>query len=217
MELVACNVVVAANQFNPTVFSQLWLFRTGIVAEDDFLPDHIVTDAFAQVPTRHFHLLITPATLQFTPARQQEGVAALVSEKVGAIVGALEHTPYTAVGLNFVWHEYPRQGETVNQLTRAIFFRPNIEPFASFDRPESRFGAYMSKDFETFRLKLDVKPVLLVTPPEGAPEDHRIQVAFNFHLALGPNDPVQAIQGALARWDAAKAEAQGIVDRMTRR
>ena len=43
-ELVNSNVVIAAQQFNPSVFSQIWLFRNNIVREDELLEgQHLFT------------------------------------------------------------------------------------------------------------------------------------------------------------------------------
>ena len=35
-ELINSNVVIAAQQFNPTVFSQIWLLRNKILRKDDW-------------------------------------------------------------------------------------------------------------------------------------------------------------------------------------
>ena len=55
-ELIGSSVVVVAQNFNPSVTSQLWLVRNGVVPEGDFLPGCIFTDLLVQVRTRRFKI-----------------------------------------------------------------------------------------------------------------------------------------------------------------
>src|SRR5262249_55230541 len=71
-ELVGSSVVIVARNFNPSVTSQLWLARNGVVEEGDFLPGCIFTDLLVQVRTRRFSLLFTPEQLQFVPEPGEE-------------------------------------------------------------------------------------------------------------------------------------------------
>src|SRR5258707_15829179 len=110
MEIVESNVVVAARQFNPSILTQLWLVRNGIVGEDEFLPGSVVTDGLCQFQTERFILIAIPNLLQVSlrPLVAVPDEGALMADNVGGMVRSLPHTPYSAVGLNFVWHETPR-------------------------------------------------------------------------------------------------------------
>src|SRR3954452_10956137 len=104
IQLAGSNVIIAARQFNPTVFSQLWLVRNELLAEEDFGPGYLFSEAVVQMATPQFLMLVVPSQLQFSPTDQVEDQQALIRGKVGRIVERLPHTPYVAVGLNFVWH-----------------------------------------------------------------------------------------------------------------
>src|SRR5258707_9842242 len=101
MPLISENVVVTANQFNPTIVTQLWLVQNGILTADE--GPGIYVPGFVQVKAREFELLVLLDRLQFVPTSEPGKRAELVAEKVGTIVRTLPHTPYVAAGLNFVW------------------------------------------------------------------------------------------------------------------
>src|SRR5579862_3971247 len=108
VERVGHNVVIAAHNLNPTISSQLWLVKQKIATEDAFLPGCVFTDPVVNVQAKDFTLLVLPEQFQFAPRVSRELERDLVIEKVGAFVRALPHTPYRAVGLNFLWHVQPK-------------------------------------------------------------------------------------------------------------
>lgn len=208
-ELVASNVVVTANQFNPSIVNQVWLLKNGIVSEDDFESAAIFAEGVSQIQTKLFQLLVVPQMLQFViKPGLAEKEESRIAQKVGSIVNALPHTPYVAIGLNFVWH-LKEESEGMRELTRRLFFKPGRPPFSLFDVPDARFGAYLSKDFDKLRLKLDIKPIV-VKEADKAEED-RLIFTFNFNKDLTPENAVSAIGESLLLWDAAKIEAKKIV------
>src|SRR5271166_1761428 len=103
-QLVGASVVITARQFNPSVMSQLWLVRQGLLAEDQMLPNFVFTDLLVQVRTQNFSLLVVPEQFQFFPQAKESEQQELIQQKVGRIVRSLPHTPFKAVGLNFTWH-----------------------------------------------------------------------------------------------------------------
>jgi hypothetical protein len=209
MELANSNVVIAARHFNPSILTQMWLVRRGVVREEEFGAASIFTEHLCQVNTQRFNLLVVPDMLQFAadPSVAQED--ALIAERVGGLVDALPHTPYTGIGLNFTWHEASKEATTA--LTRRLFFRPDVPPYTRFDVPDARFGSYLSKGFRTARLKLDIKPIT-VRRPEVPPEE-RLQFLFNFHKDLGGDGDtaVTDIHESLRLWGEAKRESESIV------
>jgi hypothetical protein len=214
-DLAISNVVVAANQLNPSIFKQLWLVKNGIVDEDDFGDGCLFSDPAVSVESEKFRLLVVPPQLQFVPKVPPEEQEQLVIEKVGAVVEALPHTPYTAVGLNFFWHLRPEDGN-VPALTRRLFHVPEKPLFRQFESEDSRFGGYFSKDILGCRLKLDIKPVFL-PPKEEAGNREVLQFAFNFHLDIPQDgeDAVTCIQRQLECWNDARDEATKIVKEAT--
>jgi hypothetical protein len=208
LESVGSNAVIVARQFNPSVIGQLWLVKSRLLEEGDFLPGCVFTDMAVQVNTREFDLMVVPQQCQFSPRVGRQREQELVVDKVGAIVESLPHTPYRAIGLNFTWRLVPESGD-VPTVSRGLFFveeRPLDREFAD---PSGRFGAYMSKDTLGGRLKLDVKPI---TVSQAGEDVERIQFAFNFHVDVEhEDDPVARINQVLRQWDAVREESSRIL------
>jgi hypothetical protein len=210
LELVGHNAVVVAHQFNPSVISQVWLVRNGIIVEEDIGSGCVFTDVVVQMHSEKFNLLVTPQQCQFAPPVDDDRPEELVVEKVGTLVQNLPHTPYNAMGLNFIWHATPPD---VCVASRNIFFNASSPLFGEFDTEDARFGAYMSKDALGCRLRLNIKPVV-VTPPGGEPLD-TLQFSFNFHRDVGnEDDPVASIMETLEKWNEASEMSEHIVHKV---
>jgi hypothetical protein len=210
-ELAASNVVIVAQRFNPSVVSQLWLVRHGLLTEADLASGtgYLFTEVIVQVQTGQFALLVTPDQFQLIPKVPEIEQQTLIEDKVGTIVRMLPHTPFRAVGLNFTWYVTPIDGN-IAQMSRELFFQRDRPLFHEFAEPDARFGGYLSKDVLDFRLKLDIKPVIV--PLEGRSEE-RLQLLFNYHAEIPEAEgAVEMIRGLLRRWDEAAELARRMVD-----
>ena len=213
VHLLEQNVVIAANQLNPSIFSQLWLARTGLVREEEFAGGCIYADGVSNTIAREFALLVIPPRLQFSPRVAQGRDADLVREKVGRILELLPQTPYTAMGFNFHWCLVPPDGN-LSLLTRQLFYQENRPVFAAFDCPDAAFGTYLSKDALGMRLRLDVKPTVVESELFRG-SGVLFQFNFNRNLltpqnAAAPDVVVQA-QEVLQLWPRAKETAADLV------
>jgi hypothetical protein len=211
VELVVANVVVAAQQFNPTVLNQLWLADNGIVDRDGFEPGCVFTDMVVNVKTKLFGLFVSPQQMQFVPIVSEANNEQLVVDTLGKLLQTIPQTPYTGVGLNFNWFV---SDDDVVELSRDLFFRQNNPLYDAFDQATGRFGAYLSMDWAGGRLKLDIKPINAVrVDGEKRETVGRLQFAFNFHFDIdsGPNAADQ-VCGVLDQWTAAHGKAKRIMD-----
>ncbi|MGO8744571.1 MAG: hypothetical protein ACLQNE_01150 [Thermoguttaceae bacterium] len=207
-ELVASSVVVVARQFNPSVFSNLWLVRNGIAGESEFLPGCMYSDQVAKMETVRFGLLVIPPQLQLQPrvGRNEEGE--LVATTVGRIVKLLPHIPYVATGLNFVWHVWPDDGD-ISRFSKSLFMRRHGPFQAVFgNAPDALFGGYFSMDVLDCRLRLDVKPVDL---PSETGSIRRLLFGFNYQADVPTEGDIHAIERHLGNWELLKAESDRIV------
>jgi hypothetical protein len=205
-QLVGSNVVIAARYFNPSVFNQLWLHRNELINEKEFETGSVFTDGLVQVKTPTFVIMVVPDQLQFVPLKQDDEDEGLIVGKIGRIVELLLHTPYTAVGFNFVWHMQLADLD-IRQLTRKLFFKAESAFFKEFDTPDAQFGGYASKDMFGCRLKVDIKPITVLEEPS-----ERVQFAFNYHRDMTSSvDVVREIRDVLEHWNDARAEAERIV------
>lgn len=199
-------VVLLAKQFNPSVLSQLWLANNGILdSSGSFKSGSIFTENLVQVITDEFVLAVLMEQLQFIPNVEVGRQKGLIEEKLGTLISKLPHVPYRAVGLNFNWHLTPDEGG-ITRVTREFFAGREDGIFAGFGDPNARFGAYLSKDFGPFRMKVDVKPISLELP--GGEKEDRVQFGFNFHsdLPIGQDAAKEAVT-RISQWDVVREEA----------
>ncbi|AWM40326.1 hypothetical protein GobsT_12020 [Gemmata obscuriglobus] len=197
-------VVVLARHFNPSIFNPVWLAKHGILNETgDYKPDSVFTGQLVQVVTDDFVLVVTNDQMQFILLASPERHSVLIEEKVGTLIRKLPEVPYRAVGLNFNWHN-ALDANRLAEETRQLFAGRTDGIYSCFTEPNARFGAYLSKDFGPFRMKLDVKPILVEM--EGVKGD-RIQFAFNFHhdLPAERNAP-DALFDLIGQWNAVRTE-----------
>jgi hypothetical protein len=199
--------VVVAQQFNPSVVTQIWLRDNGILAVEDFLDGSIFSDFVVQVRSRLFHMLVLQDQLQFVPAVPDAEQQQLVVRKLGAIIELLPHTPYRALGLNFSWHLTPAGGD-IGAFSRSLFTRDDQPLYQNFREGNAHFGAYLSKDVAGFRLRLDIKPIVVATE---AGQENRLQFGFNFHRDIGEGGARQVV-GGLHHWDEVRQETERIID-----
>jgi hypothetical protein len=174
LELTAWNAVVVARQFNPTVFSQLWLVEYGFVEKDGFRKESMFADAVAKIETDRFAMVVVPPQLQFSPRNVSDSDALGI---LGRMVATVPHTPYVAAGVNFTFTLASPQSETTEGFSRRLFGNSNALS-GSFDSPDALFGTYASRDVEGCRLKIDVKPQRDPAGPDGGV---RLQASVNFH------------------------------------
>jgi hypothetical protein len=207
------TAVIAAQRFNVTAAREHWFIKHRIIDEGDLLEGSLFSDAVVQARTSRFQFLLLPDQLQFVPTVTEEQEQSVIVEKLGGIVKQLPHVPYKGIGLNFVWHLMPKDGDT-NRVTRELFYLSDRPLYREFSGADARFGGYLSKDHNGFRLKLHVSPIAALTAEGGA--EQRVQFSFNFHCDLG-EDGWEEIPLKLSHWNGFRAEAERITDIVEKR
>ena len=202
------NVVLAATNLNPSIFSLLWLVKQKIFSEAEIQTEGSVFTPFTvNVVAPGLSLTVIPDRLQlgFLPAEEDAEVALKIQRVVGKIASELPHTPFQAVGFNMGWVLLPLDQKELDSWERKSFLAERNPLAKFFKEKNSHFGCYLSKDFKMGRLKLDIKPVTLVDATKS------LQAAFNFHLDLTADEPVKQIHEFLALWDGAYTQAKEMV------
>lgn len=203
-ELIVSNVIIVADKFNPSLFSQIWLDKHGILPEQESKGDQINTPVFVLAQSELFSLQVWPERLQFSYKAAAEDATELIRNRVGRIVELLPHTPFTAAGMNFTWHVSMEDSLSFPAVDKSMFWRDS-SLHSLFDTKDARFGGYFSKNFLGTRLRLDIKPV----NKNGL---EFFQAAFNFHVDLAKGDPVELILRNLQDWEALKKHSEQISD-----
>ncbi len=102
--LIQANIVVLADSFNPSIATKDWL-RDNLIHEEP--PVFINTPLVSVFETPEVHLLIDQSRLQLTFKILDSNVMQKWVKLVAYYVELLPHTPYKAVGFNFVWEVIP--------------------------------------------------------------------------------------------------------------
>jgi len=203
------NVVILANNFNPSIFNQHWLVSNNFLKVDDILPGSVFTADAAQVKTKEAEFLVIPPQLQFASKISEKWKEPLDNMLI-RFVDRLSEVPYRAVGLNFVWFA-SEEGVSINELSKRLFYSDGINLFSDFEGNNAKFGVYASKDFRGSRLRLDIKPATTEDPHDKSVRDV-VQLAFNFHKDLTGEKVNEELKSFLQDSVSYKAEADRIMD-----
>ena len=206
--LAGSNCTIVATSFNPSVFTQLWMADNQIIARDDFQAGGVFTDIVVQAQAGRFAIVVLPQQLMLIPRTPEDAAQAIAAPPLQAIVQKVPHTPFVAVGLNFVWQTEPL--EAAGSTTRTLFAPPS-RLSTRFGASDARFGSYLSMDFDGSRLRLDVRPIRDLT----APGKERIQCAFNVQRELAektPEQKVASISELVNQWDRLKEHTRELAN-----
>lgn len=198
MAIVSKNVVVSANKLNLSLINRSWLNEHKILRENEIQGPGIVTPVFQKYDTADLEMLLLEERLQVVlkdGEKQQwdpSGEQTTILQTVGRFVMTLPHTPFTGVGLNIAWN-LPAKPDGIHQMSMDLFFNTEGPLAREFSSPDSHYGAYLSKNWQEFRLKLTALPVR-----ETNSGEEFIQLSFNFHKDVAA---VSDIKTALLRWN----------------
>jgi len=211
-EQISENVVIVAKNLNPSLFSQLWLIKQGIVSEEGLMGNCVFTPFVTQVFTTDFQLFVVPEQLQFTLSDKSKDNSELIKDKLGSIIQKIPHTPYVAIGTNFHWKVAPDLPTGFVEFMRNLFMKQSIPLYSQFSESDARFGAYLSKDIFGSRLKLNVTPVRTIKGGKQNGSDEFFQFAFNYHLDLVDTEQaVDKMLEFLEKWNAMKRYSEDIL------
>lgn len=209
LDKLQANLVVVAHQFNPSIITQYWLIKNSIFSESEFNHECVFSPYVADIRTNQFDFLVIPERFQFTPKVEDSGTEyKLIMSKMGKIIEMLPHTPFSAVGFNFIWN-IDTEAEQQTKVSRKLFFKNDSTLYKKFDTDDANFGSYMSKNILGCRLRLNIKPVL--SPIKGEKRNY-LQCVFNFQLDLPEENKYTVILDFLPNWAKAKEISHEIVE-----
>lgn len=210
IELVDCNIVIVANDFNVTIVNNIWLYKNEIFTEDE-LKDSINLPVNVEVRADNCIFSVVPNRLQFNVNTKYADAKELILSKIGKLVKKLPHTPFAATGLNFIYHITP-QGDDVGSLSKRLFCNNGAMLFDGLEEQQnSRFGGYFSYDLMGARFRLDAKPIKIA---KDGGFDEKLQFSYNFNVDLTSEDPVENIIRLIKMWDEAKEYTKNLTEKI---
>lgn len=170
--LTNANIVILANSHNPSIATKDWLLGNDIVLEK---PTNFAnTPVLSVYESQNLLLVVQAERLQLT-ARSPLAVVDL-PQVVERYVRKLPETPYSAVGLNYIWEGRGEPGENVKDLLKGLFLG-NPECFKSqINVEDARVGGIIRFPYEgaNLRIIMDIHPEL----------EERTILDFNYHYGI---------------------------------
>lgn len=214
IENAFAGIVVTAQTFNPSVFTETWLTQNHIIDTSTLVGLRIFSPQMAQFQTSEIQALVIPPKLQITFGLHegQSGLSGAIGI-ASRIIESLPSTPFQALGLNFDFFLKQPDNQDFGGYNRALLSGGDCGLVQEFDAPNARFGRHFSKDCGEARLRLDIKPVTV------SPDDRELlQFSFNYHHEI-KQMALTAQAGKLVeligKWVAAREYAERLVVMVT--
>jgi len=171
------GIVLTAQSFNPSIFTETWLDRNDIIRADSLEGLRVFSPEIAQFQTKEAQVLVIPPKTQITFRIHEITGEFEIPRKIAIrTVELLPHTPYQALGLNFDFFVSFPDEKDFNAYNRTLLGTGDYQLLQEFSAADAKFGRYFSKDHGDARLRLDIKPV------KGGPHNKDLlQFSFNFH------------------------------------
>jgi hypothetical protein len=182
--MISKNIVILANQWNPTIFTADWLnSRTGV---NDFCSEIVVPPlAIAKSPA--FNLVCQPEMLQLVQNDPEQPAKKLVTLALD-IATKLPETRFTALGLNFLDKFSMESSETQKMWIARFVDVKEIPGFCTAKETDLAITAHLSKDFDDYRLTLKLQ----AADEQGTP---CVVVDFNYHFQVKNFEEVKTALG----------------------
>jgi len=211
VENALAGIVLTAQTFNPSMFTETWLTQNGLIPADAFVGVRIFSPEVAQFQTADLHVLVIPPKMQITFGIRGDAGGADIPQRIATrTVELLPHTPYQGLGLNFEFFVAQPEGQDFNSYNRVLLGDGDYRLLREFSVPDAKFGRYFSKKHGDARLKLNITPVRA-----GPASKDFLHFSFNFHhdvTELAPEDRVQKLKQFIAEWSSLRQYAQCLVD-----
>jgi hypothetical protein len=171
------GIVLTAQTFNPSIFTETWLVQNGLVTADAIVGTRIFLPEGAQFQTQGLQVMVVPPMLQVVFGIAGQGEMADAARAFAAkVIQLLPHTPFQALGLNFDYFVRAPDGEDFGRYNRSLLGTGNIGLLSEYSAADARFGRYFSINRGDARVRLEVKPV-----QAGPDTKELLQFSFNFH------------------------------------
>lgn len=181
-KLIANGLVVINNGLEINNFNSYWLVKNNILTEEELTNNHIFTNNIVNLDFDKYSILLNRNSI-ILKVNNNNNIKEDLNDalkKYFQLLKCIKNTIFLSCGINFNWILLDLKHKEYFDLSKKLFF-VNNSLFSQFDFPESCFGSYMSKDFESARLKLDIKPV---HETGGDFNNGTLHFNFNFHKEL---------------------------------
>jgi len=154
------NVVILAKSHNPTIVSNEWVIKKGVLEEP--IINFIHTPPFSMVENNDLRIHVDSGRMQIIVKRVEPDIIDKLPIIIKNYVNSLPETPYTAIGFNFSYRE-------ITEKNLGSIFSPDVEKFRKAFSEDYRVGGTIRFNFEDFIVTVNLLP------------DEKVLANFNFH------------------------------------
>lgn len=184
IKLSGTNIVILAKNHNPAIASADWLKSEGVFEEKAINSTN--TSVFSFFESESFLLTVTPDLLQAALKNPIEPNVPRLQKSIYTYVKDLPHTPFTAIGLNYIWIVGFDNQEHASRSLKNLFIVDENKIKTSLGRKNYQAGGILVFEDVIFRVKLLIEIV------KQSPEN--ISCNFNYHADVkNSQDVLQAI------------------------
>lgn len=162
------NIVILANNYNPSIVSRDWVLSKQLLSEP--IGDFVHTPAFSLIENNDFSLVVDMNRLQLSTKRLSPENIRLMPQIIKKFFTLLPETPYRAMGFNFIY-----ELETENNFLEHVL-SPNKQSITKLFSAKYELGMVISFDFESFVTRVNISPRKL----KGKVRT----INFNFHTSI---------------------------------
>lgn len=212
IENAFAGIVIVAQSFNPTIFTETWLDKNDVISADSLDGERSFTQGAAQFQSKDISVLVVPAKMEISFRIHEVSGDLEIPRKIPRrTIELLPHTPFSAIGLNFDFFVLQPQNQDFLTYNRALLGTGEYPLLKEFSETDAKFGRYFSKDYDEARLRLDIKPVKKIGPENI----DLIKFNFNFHYDLNRFDLLERSAKAiyfLDKWVSLRAYSEKLVN-----
>lgn len=169
INLAEANIVILAQNHNPTIATRDWLLAKEIISEELETFTHL--PVLAHYEYKNFTLTIDQNRLQVRAKILNQNVIQKLPQITIKYVEALPETSYRALGFNFDWIIKQKAGDML-AFSRKIFVNPNGVLKDFLDGKEYLIGGLIQfKSDDSFRTQVTVMPE----------DSETLKITINYH------------------------------------
>jgi hypothetical protein len=211
---VQSSVVIIGRDVNQSIFSPVWLFKQGILLEEEITPEKsIFVAGLTRVETSVFEFMVLPDRIQLKFSTSTEESVAVLTRVILGATRTLPHTPFTAIGMNFEHKLVPTDANGFAEWNRKMLACPWAVSQVKGE-PRDRFGCSFAYDaYGGARMR--VRVAVLAQPAQAAPAlptesnivPYAVNLHCNLHRDLQGTDSLKEMPRMLSFWKQAQDES----------
>ncbi|MCQ4575248.1 MAG: hypothetical protein NOU37_08385 [Candidatus Brocadiales bacterium] len=180
--LNSANIVVLAQNYNPSIASKDWLRDKNIIAEQ--ATNFINTPLFSLFESQNFLLTVDENKLEVGLKVVNESNLGTLKQIVIEYVNKLPHTPYNAVGLNSSWNiKKPGEEDLTGLIKQKFLPESETKAFNDLVRGAVFPGSIIRYKDGDFAVKLTIDPIPSIIDNNVVVKE--VIGRFNYHCDVG--------------------------------